>query len=58
MILELHVKRWKSNRKMLFLPIGLRLEAIHKRRPQSGGIVQCGHFADKRGSSDVDVRTF
>jgi len=21
--------------------------AVHKRRPQSGGVIQCGHFADK-----------
>jgi len=36
------------------------LGAVHKRRPQSWGgrFVQCGHFADKGGSSDADVRTF
>jgi len=33
------------------------LEAVHKRHPQSGG-VQCGHFANKGGSLDADVRIF
>jgi len=32
--------------------------AVHKRRPQSGGVSKCGHFSDKGGSSDADVRTF
>jgi len=34
------------------------LGAVHKRRPQSGGVVQCGHFSDKGGCSDEDIRTF
>jgi len=29
------------------------LGAVHKRRPQSGRFVQCGHFADKGNSTDV-----
>jgi len=34
------------------------LEAVHNKHPQSGGVVQCEHFADKRGGgfSDVDVQ--
>jgi len=32
--------------------------AVHKGRLQSGGFVQCGHFSDKGGSSDANVRTF
>jgi len=37
-----------------------RLGTVHKRRPQSGGFVQCGHFSDKGegGSSDAGLRTF
>jgi len=34
-------------------------QVIHKRRPQSGGFVQCGRFADTdAGSSDVDSALF
>jgi len=35
------------------------LGAVHKRRPHSGKVVECGHFVDKwrGGSSDVNVRT-
>jgi len=36
------------------LPLG----TVHKRRPQSEGVVQCRHYADKGGSSDADVRAF
>jgi len=32
--------------------------AAHKRCPQSGGVVQCGHFVDKGGSLVADVLTF
>jgi len=36
------------------------LGTTHKGSPQSGeeGFVQFGHFADKGGSSDADIRTF
>jgi len=36
------------------------IRGVHKGHLQSGGgrFVQCGYFADKRGSSVVDVRTF
>jgi len=35
------------------------LSSVHKRRPQSEGVVQCRQFADKgKSSSDADVCTF
>jgi len=38
---------------------GTKEAAVYKRRPQSRrkGSVQCGHFSDKMGSSEVDVLT-
>jgi len=33
---------------------GLSIKDV--RTLQSGGFVQCGHFEDKRGSSDADVK--
>jgi len=36
-------------------------EAVNGRHPHSGKMglpLQCGHFPDKRGSSDSNVRTF
>jgi len=35
-----------------------KIRTVHKRRPQSEGVVQCGHFAEKGDSSKSDVRTF
>jgi len=32
--------------------------ALHKLRSPSRGVVQCGYFTDKEGSSESDVRTF
>jgi len=34
------------------------LSGVDKRHPQLEGVIQCGHFADKGGASDADVRTF
>jgi len=32
--------------------------SIKNVRSQGEGVVQCGHFSGKGGSSDADVRTF
>jgi len=35
-------------------PFRVQSKVLYKIRPQSGEFVHCGHFSDKRGSSDAD----
>jgi len=62
---ELYTKVLKPNKTVLAVRMVADVTKIRKgpsikdvRSQEGGEFVQCGHFADKGGSSDADIRTF